>query len=326
MDLDLDGVDEIRLVSPGQILSIEPAEGGGIGEWDVRAVRHALGSVLRRRPEAYHQKLLEAEARHTADAASAEAPREAGSSVGGPTHGAAVAMAVATKEAGLGSVLTYDGWERRSGLVHLHDQGVAPTDVATGRARGLVRPDGPCRIVELGDDQVRLERAATDSFRGLDASITTTIAVGGDRLTPTLIFSLELANRAATPLETRVGVSWDLMLLGGGGNPAAYHEIAGTKRPHDSSGTASAVSGLAAGNDYIGLRLDTTIEPAAEAWWASIDTVSNSEGGFERIHQGSGMLLSWPVRIEPGSTFRASIGQRVTTRHDAAVDDGFRPG
>ena len=178
-----------------------------------------------RRPEAYHQKLLEAEARHTAEAASAEAPREAGSSVGGPTHGAAVAMAVATKEAGLGSVLTYDGWERRSGLVHLHDQGVAPTDVATGRARGLVRPDGPCRIVELGDDQVRLERAATDSFRGLDASITTTIAVGGDRLTPTLMFSLEVANRAATPLETRVGVSWDLMLLGGGGNPAAYHEI-----------------------------------------------------------------------------------------------------
>src|SRR5207253_2592033 len=82
------------------------------------AVRHALASVLRRRPEAYHQKLLEAEARqaaearHAANATSAGAPPEAGSSVGGPTHGAAAAAAVATKEAGLGSVLTYDAWER----------------------------------------------------------------------------------------------------------------------------------------------------------------------------------------------------------------------
>ena len=36
-------------------------EGGGIGSWDARATRHALTSVMRRREEAYHDTLREAD-------------------------------------------------------------------------------------------------------------------------------------------------------------------------------------------------------------------------------------------------------------------------
>ncbi len=42
---------------PARSLVIDPAEGGGVGGWDIRAARHALTSVLRRRPEAYHARL-----------------------------------------------------------------------------------------------------------------------------------------------------------------------------------------------------------------------------------------------------------------------------
>ena len=57
LDLDMDGLDEVRLAEPGQVVTVKPAEGAGIGSWDVRAARHALASVLRRRPEAYHETL-----------------------------------------------------------------------------------------------------------------------------------------------------------------------------------------------------------------------------------------------------------------------------
>ena len=57
LDLDLDGHDEVRLSGPGQVVSIDLAEGAGIGGWDIRPVRHNVCSVMRRRPEAYHQKL-----------------------------------------------------------------------------------------------------------------------------------------------------------------------------------------------------------------------------------------------------------------------------
>ena len=62
-DLDLDGLDEVRLAGPGQVVAIDLTEGAGIGGWDIRAVRHALCAVMRRRPEAYHETLREHEAK-----------------------------------------------------------------------------------------------------------------------------------------------------------------------------------------------------------------------------------------------------------------------
>ena len=54
---------------PGQVVSLDLDEGAGIGGWDIRAVRHALASVMRRRPEAYHETLR----RHEAAGAGGEA-------------------------------------------------------------------------------------------------------------------------------------------------------------------------------------------------------------------------------------------------------------
>ena len=62
-DLDLDGRDEVRLATDGEVVALDLDEGGGIGAWDIRAARHALAGVLRRRPEAYHETLRRHEAR-----------------------------------------------------------------------------------------------------------------------------------------------------------------------------------------------------------------------------------------------------------------------
>src|SRR5262249_20102249 len=48
LDLDLDGRDEARLATPGQVVTIELDEGSGITSWDLRAARHAMTAVLRR--------------------------------------------------------------------------------------------------------------------------------------------------------------------------------------------------------------------------------------------------------------------------------------
>ena len=68
------------------------------------------------------------------------------------------------------------------------------------------------------------------------------------------------------------------------------------------------VSTIAQGNDYVGVSVTRPSTPA-DAWWAPIETVSNSEAGFERVYQGSGLLLSWPLALAPGGRGRA----RVTT-------------
>ena len=126
-------------------------------------------------------------------------------------------------------------------------------------------------------------------------------------------------------LETRLGLTWDLMLLGGGGNPAAYHRIGGERLAHDSRGARSGLVAVEAGNEYVGGAVETAIRPAADAWWAPIETVSNSEGGFERVYQGSGLLLSWVRTVSPGERFSASVRCTVATARDATADEGPGP-
>ena len=60
-------------------------------------------------------------------------------------------------------------------------------------------------------------------------------------------------------------------------------------------------------------------EPAADAWWSPIETVSNSESGFERVYQGSSLLFSWPLRLGAGESRRFSVRQAVIVARDRAV-------
>jgi hypothetical protein len=79
------------------------------------------------------------------------------------------------------------------------------------------------------------------------------------------------------------------------------------------------VQTLGQGNSWLGLEVATAISPAADAWHAPIETVSNSEAGFERVYQGSALLLSWVVRLAPGERWSATIEHRATVEVDRAA-------
>jgi 4-alpha-glucanotransferase len=311
VDLDLDGIDEVRLAGPGQVLGIKLDAGAGIGAWDIRAVRHALACVLRRRPEAYHRTLIE-------------------SPDGGPFAPSAGASSihdvVRAREAGLAERIHYDTHERRSGLVRfLATETVPATWAAAGETELGDFTDGPFELVELA--RRRLVTARLGSVRSVSSGIRQPVRVekrllvGGTRRQPTLSLELVVDHLGQDPVEARLGLEWSLIMLGGGGNPAAYHEVGGQRFAHDGSGSASGLASVAAGNETIGIRLETTIEPSAEVWWAPIETVSNSEGGFERIYQGSGQLFSWLIRLEPGDRFIARVGQLVAAQRDLALEE-----
>jgi len=71
----------------------------------------------------------------------------------------------------------------------------------------------------------------------------------------------------------------------------------------------------------LGVSVATTVSEPAEAWWAPVETVSNSESGFERVYQGAGLLLSWPLALEPGATRTVSVSHAVTTAHDRTAEE-----
>jgi alpha-amylase len=313
LDLDLDGRDEVRLADEGQVVTVDLDEGAGIGDWDIRAARHALASVLRRRPEAYHEAL-----RNGADREEA-VPKGDGGAL------SSIHDIVRSKEAGLVDRLRYDDHERRSGLVRF-----LPVD-ATAAAYGAGElPDlgtvmtAPAEIVELGEGQVVTRVAGivalADGERRVE--VRRTVALGGDRLHPTLGVSVTVRNESDGPLRCRLGQEWSVMLLGGGGNPSAWYEVGDARRAHDGTGTATGITRIGQGNDWVGIAIESLPTPAADAWWAPIETVSNSEDGFERVYQGSSLLFSWPLDLAPGAETTVGVEQRVIVATDRAAEAG----
>ncbi|HET7168951.1 MAG TPA: alpha-amylase/4-alpha-glucanotransferase domain-containing protein [Candidatus Limnocylindrales bacterium] len=311
-DLDMDGVDEIRLAAEGQVVTVDLDNGAGIGDWDIRPVRHALTAVMRRRPEAYHEALR----------ARAGEPTDPGP-VADPDAPASIHDAFRVKEPGLVDHLVYDAYERRSGLIRFLPLDATASDWAMARAPELGDAvDGAFSLVELRPGLVVARRDAT--VAGATVSMTKTLTLGGNRRAPTLTLEVALEHRAGPPVDARFGVEWSMTMLGGGGNPAAWWDVRGERRGHDTSGVAEAISTIAQGNDYIGISVTTTTSDA-DAWWAPIETVSNSEDGFERVYQGSGLLLSWPARIGPGERWDRTITHVVATTRDRADDASGEP-
>ncbi|HEV8280996.1 MAG TPA: alpha-amylase/4-alpha-glucanotransferase domain-containing protein, partial [Candidatus Limnocylindrales bacterium] len=312
-DLDMDGVDEVLLADDGQVVAVDLDGGAGIGSWDIRSVRHALAAVMRRRPEAYHATLL---ALHETvhEPAGVAAVAEGASGVAP----ASIHDTVRVKEPGLAARLVYDTYERRSGLVRALPLGSTAGDWAMARATELGDAvDGPFELVELAAGRLVTRRLATIADSAI--AVTKTLTLGGNRRAPTLSLQVDLDHRDGGAIEARIGVEWSLTMLGGGGNPAAWWDVRGERTAHDIDGTASELSTIAQGNDYIGISVTSTTA-AADAWWAPIETISNSEGGFERMYQGSALLLSWPVRLAPGEHWTRTISHVVATTHDRASE------
>lgn len=313
-DLDLDGQDEILVEREGQVVAVSPGAGGGIGSWDARPVRHALASVMARRPEAYHARLAAFEAGGARQETSGEGA-------------ASIHEIVKVREPGLADRLWYDRHERRSGLVHVLPVGTGPdafVRVAYEELGDLV--GGTFALVgEATPDRLLLERHGRVSQAGADIPVTVRkeLRFGGGRRDPRMILDVSIRNDGERQIEALLGVEWALNLLGGGGNPQAWVEVEGRRQAFDSAGRADACAGLACGNDAVGLELEARVTPDASLWWSSIDTISVSEDGFERNHQGSCQLWVWPLYLEPGRSRQVGMEYRLRAARDGAEEEGL---
>jgi hypothetical protein len=333
VDTDLDAIDEVLVTTPGQTVVVDLAEGAGISSWDLRASRIALASVLRRRPEAYHERLVaqeeEAEVEALGEAVSGDGPRVepwAEAAVAASGEPKTIHDMANSKESGLAAFLSYDRHERRSGLVHLLPGGGATTleqlVAATYDELGDF-VDTPYVLDTLSDDKVAARRTGSVVVDGaeLPLEVEKTFRFAGGRLDPDLELVTTVVNRADRALEFELAVEWNVNLLGGGHNPAAYYQAAGGERTqHDAPGGLSSASGISFGNDFEGVRVEAKIEPAADLTWYPVETVSNSESGFERSYQGSSLLFRWPVSLALGESRTFTVSFATAQTRDRSVE------
>jgi len=307
-DWDLDGIDEALLAGPAQVLAVDLAEGAGISSWDVRASRIPLLAVMRRRPESYHERLAAHE-------------RAGGSTPDADGGIVSIHEIVKVKEPGLSALLHYDDHERRSALVRILAPGARPDDMRRGEEVDLVPVEAPWGLDHLADGELTVSRQAGP------LALTRRLRCGGDRGRPWLEVEVEVVNRGPQPLVADLGLEWNFCLSGGGGNPAAWYEAAAEpggaaeRTRHDASADLPRAERIACGNDHDGVRVDITLAPSGRATWFPIETVSNSEAGFERVYQGSALLLRWPLALAAGGTASAALRLDVTEMRDRAAEE-----
>ena len=209
---------------------IKPSEGAGIGTWDIRATRHALASVLRRRPEAYHAKLVEFESGDGRDA------RRDGRRRGvhprhrqGPRAGPRGAAALRPPRAPVGAG-PHPGHRRP--VPRRSPRSLAPdlSDLAEGRYTVLEAT--PTEVVVERASEVRIEGAS------IPVLVTKRFRFDGDRRSPGVGLEVTIRHRGDAPLAARLALGWSLNLLGGGGNPAAWWDTGDGRVAFDTTGAA----------------------------------------------------------------------------------------
>jgi hypothetical protein len=164
---------------------------------------------------------------------------------------------------------------------------------------------------------------ATQQIGGTTIAATRAIRLAGGRMDPTLAVETTLAHTGGPALSAVLDEEWNLMLLGGGGNPAAHWTAAGVRTAHDAPGKAEAGTSLLSGNDYLGIAVTTITSPETAAAWTPIETISNSEGGFERVYQGSSLHLVRGIEIPPGATITVRTEHACGLSRDITAEEGL---
>ena len=300
VDIDADGADEILVEGSAQNVYVAPACGGAVTEWDVREACLNLIDCIARREEPYHRRLREGARDVIPDTESIHDP-------------------IRAKEPGLGRLLHYDR-RRRLGLqAYLAALGSTADAAAKGRIEELGR---------YGDGAFEVEVRELKSGHRLTMLRTETLGSGRQarrvRMTKVLLvrrdgarldFKLTVELLSGAPLEVALIVETNLAITAGAG--AGTIAVDGAQaRPLSRPLTALAVRRVHAEQPALGVVVDAAVGTAAEAWYLPIETVNNSEAGYERVTQGAG--LSFVNRLNLGEA-PASLSLTLSARRLPAV-------
>jgi hypothetical protein len=300
LDYDADGVGELLFTAPEYQALLKPSDGGTLAALDFRPAAASLINSLQRRPEAYHDRLREA--------------------AGKVNTGVALSIHEQTrvKEPGLERFLRYDRWPRHAFRVLLFDPARTHADY---EALELREDSG----VAGGSYQVKSSSAHdAEIFRDDTVQGFTRSTSEAPRISVTKRYSFgpaprgcevacEIGIKLKEPFDKRVAIGLESVInLLAPAEPDRFFETpAGRQNLRFSGALPGPVLRIEDGCQGVRIVLHA---PAVEEYWvAPIETVSESEEGFERVYQGSQILAVW----RPGLTTQKTWSARLVWRIEA---------
>ena len=299
-DFDKDLYPEVRIANDQMIGYFAPHQGGMMYELDVRERKHNLLATLQRRPEAYHAKVL------------------AGSSTANDDHTASIHDRVVFKQANLDQSLQYDSVPRKSMLDHFWDIDVPAESIFDGTAveRGDFATGAYEAKLRRSTSKIELLMKRDGNAWGVPMTLSKSIAMaaGSDVLQANY-----LIEGLSPHDEFHFACQWNWAGMPAGADDRYYFDDAGTRLGQLGSRLdLHNIQNLGLIDQWLGLSVGYRINRPTSIWAFPVHTVSQSEAGFELVHQSCCVMPHWWVRGDSEGRWSVSFEIRIAAEHEAS--------
>ncbi|MEZ6058369.1 MAG: alpha-amylase/4-alpha-glucanotransferase domain-containing protein [Planctomycetaceae bacterium] len=296
-DFNLDARKEVKLASDRLVAYLSPARGGHLYELDLRSTRVNLLSTLDRRPEPYHERVRVAAQQQQDDA----------------PHFLGVDDHVLLKQADLDTKLGYDAWPRKSLVDHFLSE--------TATLDDLWKCDGEIGDFVLGVYETKLRRSDSrveavltrSGFAG-EAPVTITKTIALDtQLGSQLEITYQLSGMSPGD-QHRFAVEFHFAAMASGADDRYFYDHRGQQLGQlQSVLDLPPTERIGLVDEWLGVDVSLDLSSPTGIYTFPIQTVSNSEGGFELVHQSCAVVPHWQVVADAGGNWSVQIQLSLDT-------------
>lgn len=293
-DFNLDARQEVRLANDKLATLLAPSQGGQLYELDVRSICHNLLATLARRPEAYHRKVLAGQQGHGEQVAS-------------------IHQRIIFKQEGLDQRIQYDDYLRKSLLDHFYDNDISLEAVAGGHAaeRGDFLHGVYEARIRRSPRRVQADLLKDGNAWGIPLQIRKSVTIEAGSSTLEIQYQI-----TGLPPERPLHFAVEFNFAGlpsGADDRYFFNESRqrlgqlGTRLDlHDTTGL-----GLA--DEWLGIGVGLACSRPTNFWTYAIESVSQSEGGFELVHQSVAVVPHWIVAPDADGTWEVTMNLSIDT-------------
>ena len=296
-DFDYDGYNELCYSNKIFNCYFKPSQGAAMYEFDIIPKHFNPLATIRRRQEAYHAKILQAQAQNAV------------------TNVATIHDLVVSKVKGLENLLYYDNYPRQSLLDHFISKDTPLKNFAC------------CHYNEEGDFlngeyqvSVPSSKNSVEFYRDgwikqgekkYLARVSKKISFD-QHDTKVIHIDYEITNKSAEVIEIIFAPEFNLSMLAGNAHDRFYYDSRrDSLGPLISEGESNDEKIFGIKDLYQKIDIAFNLTRPAQLWYFPIQTVSQSEGGFELVYQSSVILPRWSIKLSPQEKWSVRISQIV---------------
>jgi alpha-amylase len=286
-DFNFDGQNEVRLASNQLTAWIAPHAGGQLYELDVREICHNLQATIARRPEAYHEKVRRG-AHQSHDQA------------------ASIHDRVVFKQAGLEQRLQYDQLKRNSLIDHFYDNDVRLEQIVQGQAmeRGDFASGRYSTKLRKNPDRIQVQLVRLGNAWGIPLTINKAITMNASGELIQIAYLLE---GLPQDRDLHFSVEFNLAGLPAGAGDRFFHrsqkQLGDLSKQLDLQG----IYDLNLTDQWLGIDVGFKSSRPTGYWTYPVQTVSQSEAGFELVHQAVAVQPHWLIRGDAKNQWLVTI-------------------